>query len=408
MKRRKFILGTGAAAAGGASLLGSGAFTSVSAERSVAVDVAGDANALLRLGPCTNEDGNAHPNGAYVHGHTDGTISIDLSGGNQNDPPAGSGVNNDAVSTFHNVFEICNQGTQPVCVNFSVDVPDIPGPVPSRYEFEAGTDPAVVFYEGSDENATIGVESSDPNEGHPLNVGDCLCVGFNVRAFGEFENPDLFAESDLTINASAGVDCTQEKIDPGPIIEGFQVAQTQAELERCVQPVVGEMSVEDYYDWDNRDEYGNEGKYSARPELQPEPGESELFLYGHNGDLYLILIHGNPEDGTYKNTFEFSGLTGGEWVVKDDDPETYSSEDSYSSTEATWRWGSPRTDGGAYGPLSLEPGQELTITPPEGGISGIESWKFVDGFGDKYELSQDQPVTISVGCGDDEIIVPRE
>jgi hypothetical protein len=79
MKRRKFILGTGAAAASGASLLGSGAFTSVEADRNLAIDVAGDANAFLRLAPCTL-DGEEQPNGAYVHGHSDGTMSIDLSG----------------------------------------------------------------------------------------------------------------------------------------------------------------------------------------------------------------------------------------------------------------------------------------------------------------------------------------
>ena len=145
MNRRKFIMGTGATAAGGASLLGSGAFTSVAAEREISVAVADDTDAFLRLAPCPDS-----PNGGYVD-NSNGQLSIDLSGENSNDDPSGSGVNTNALSRFDSVFEIANQGTQDVCVDFAVEVPQIPdgANVPEGYDFGPG-DPAVVFYRGSD------------------------------------------------------------------------------------------------------------------------------------------------------------------------------------------------------------------------------------------------------------------
>ena len=66
MKRRQFILGTGAAAAGGSALLGSGAFSSVEAERDVTVEVADDADGYLGLEP---SDG---PNSEYATVDSDG------------------------------------------------------------------------------------------------------------------------------------------------------------------------------------------------------------------------------------------------------------------------------------------------------------------------------------------------
>ena len=48
MDRKKLLFGLGAAS-GGATIIGSGAFSSMRAERSVNVEVAGDKSALLAL-----------------------------------------------------------------------------------------------------------------------------------------------------------------------------------------------------------------------------------------------------------------------------------------------------------------------------------------------------------------------
>ena len=209
MNRRKFIMGTGATAAGGASLLGSGAFTSVAAERSVNINVAGDANAFLRLAPCKGSG-----NGDYVTGAQSGAMSIDLSDGNQD---VGDGVNPEALTRIDNIFEICNQGTQDICVDFEITVPEIEGEVPDRYDFEQG-DPAVIFYRGSNRDAFVSTEGPNTDRpgaiSLPLDNGTCECIGMEIRSFG-FSDEDLFADTDLTIVAEADADCTGA-VDPDP------------------------------------------------------------------------------------------------------------------------------------------------------------------------------------------------
>jgi len=104
MKRRKFLIGTGALAAGSAAAVGSGAFTSVSATRSVDIDVIGDESAYLSLAPCENS-----PNGEYAE-ITDGTFTLNI-----------SNLNPNAFTRIDNVFEVTNQGTQPVVVYIQED-----------------------------------------------------------------------------------------------------------------------------------------------------------------------------------------------------------------------------------------------------------------------------------------------
>jgi hypothetical protein len=100
MKRRKFIIGTGALAAGSAAAVGSGAFTSVQADRSVSVNVAGDDSALLALEPCESS-----PNGDYASIGEDGQFTLDI-----------PNLNGNAFTRIDDVFKITNQGTQPVVV----------------------------------------------------------------------------------------------------------------------------------------------------------------------------------------------------------------------------------------------------------------------------------------------------
>ena len=211
MNRRKFIMGTGATAAGGASLLGSGAFTSVAAERSVNINLAGDANAFLRLAPCKGSD-----NGDYVTGAQSGAMSIDLS--DENQKVVGDGVNPEALTRIDNIFEICNQGTQDICVDFEITAPEIEGEVPDRYDFEQG-DPAVIFYRGSDRDAFVSTEGPNTDRpgaiSLPLNNGTCECIGMEIRSFG-FSDEDLFADTDLTIVAEADADCAGNFADPDP------------------------------------------------------------------------------------------------------------------------------------------------------------------------------------------------
>jgi hypothetical protein len=106
MKRRRLLamLGT---VAGGSTIIGTGAFTSVSANRSVSIEVADDADAFLSMKPSPG------PNSSYA-AVKDGQLALRLDG--TNGTPTGDGVNDDAVTRIEDIFRIRNQGTQEVFV----------------------------------------------------------------------------------------------------------------------------------------------------------------------------------------------------------------------------------------------------------------------------------------------------
>ncbi|WP_299331778.1 hypothetical protein [Haloplanus sp.] len=86
---------------------GTGAFTSVTADRDVSVAVADDTDAFLRI-----EQVPGSPNSQQHVTQTDGELAIDVSGSGN----GGSGVNIDGVTVFRDLFQVGNQGTQAVDV----------------------------------------------------------------------------------------------------------------------------------------------------------------------------------------------------------------------------------------------------------------------------------------------------
>jgi hypothetical protein len=110
VNRRTFLLGLGTAAGASGVVMGSGAFTSVEANRDVSVRVAADANAFLALRP-------VGPNAAYTE-TTDGTLGIDLTGENPT-AAGGQGVNPDSITVFEDMFEVRNQGTREIEVEIT-------------------------------------------------------------------------------------------------------------------------------------------------------------------------------------------------------------------------------------------------------------------------------------------------
>ena len=99
LTRRNAVLGLTGVAAGGGAIVGTGAFTSVDAARSVTVTTAGDADAALRMEPLST------PNGDEYAEINDGTLEITV-----------PEVNLTAVTHIDDVFGVTNNGTQPVVV----------------------------------------------------------------------------------------------------------------------------------------------------------------------------------------------------------------------------------------------------------------------------------------------------
>lgn len=111
MERRRFVLSVGTLAASGSVALGTGAFSSIEAERDVSVTVAEDASAYLGIQP---GDG---PNGNYVDTNNNDALAINLTGDNDNIGDGlhgGQGLNANAVTGIADIFKIRNQGTQDI------------------------------------------------------------------------------------------------------------------------------------------------------------------------------------------------------------------------------------------------------------------------------------------------------
>jgi hypothetical protein len=110
------LIGLGSLAAGGAAATGTGAFTSVSANRSVNVKVADDADALLRIIP--DERGNPASQTANAQEYVDtsgGTVSLDITGTDS----GATGINDEATTIIDDILTIENQGTQGVYVGYT-------------------------------------------------------------------------------------------------------------------------------------------------------------------------------------------------------------------------------------------------------------------------------------------------
>ena len=102
--------------------MGTGAFTSVSADRSLSIDTAGDANAFLSIEKATDGDGNVYPNAQeYVDEGGNGVLSLDFTDSASTDGSA-SGVNRNAKTIFDNLLDITNNGTQDVVLSVDSDL----------------------------------------------------------------------------------------------------------------------------------------------------------------------------------------------------------------------------------------------------------------------------------------------
>lgn len=119
MNRRKFITRVGAVTAGGSAIVGSGAFTSVQADRQVSVDVADDDRAFLRLEPLVDEGIDGEPTRrSYSNGRT---VAFDIPGDEAGENQQAEGIGTDSIYEFHDLLEIVNQGTQPVSLHSTYD-----------------------------------------------------------------------------------------------------------------------------------------------------------------------------------------------------------------------------------------------------------------------------------------------
>ncbi|WP_324663588.1 hypothetical protein [Haloarcula sediminis] len=154
MNRRKFLIGAGSLAAGSAAAMGTGAFSIVSASRTLNVNVAGDRQAYLGLDPTISQ---------YASINSSGQMELEFDGSNGQN---GAGLNDEATSLFQNVFKITNNGTDSINVVVNGLDTDAGGD-------GNGVDPLAVYWTSSevDENSP-GYGEMNVMNGSPNPLGD--------------------------------------------------------------------------------------------------------------------------------------------------------------------------------------------------------------------------------------------
>jgi hypothetical protein len=198
MERRKFIAGLGSLTAAGAAGIGTGAFTSVQAERSITINTAGDASAYLSLDAQGTENSDA-----YVDDSGD-EIEITLTGTQE----GGSGINESARTTLRDLIQVENQGTQGVIFGHKQSFApqtaylyhDDPAFKPGGNQQQAGE---VFTSLGSPDNSGTNLDSIATKNLPYLDVGDKLDnVGMTVNILSEGDLPSDFSNETITFVAA--------------------------------------------------------------------------------------------------------------------------------------------------------------------------------------------------------------
>jgi len=199
--RRSVLVGVGSLVAGGGVLLGTGAFSSVQAERGVSVETTGDASAFLTL------DATNATNGAYAsETGDDGQLQIDIenlsdSSRDQTVEAGGSGVNKNAVTIIRDIFVVRNQGTQTVEVRFNPikDEGDLNLVSEPPGDLGPNNDKAYIWFNeyGDDSDDVTISEYANPHKA-TLDVGKQVEVNMAIQLKGDytrnFGNIELIAE----------------------------------------------------------------------------------------------------------------------------------------------------------------------------------------------------------------------
>jgi len=160
MKRRKFVVGLGSLAAGGAATMGTGAFGDIDAERNMSGQIVQDPNAYLAL--------NSHTQYSMIAG--DGELEITL-----------DRLNDEAENSFDHVFTLTNTGTDKVYVWIEVTANGDSG---NMYFYPEGNENDKIESTGfTATNSDVGGGSPSNEGAWELPVGDTLHVGlfFDTR-----------------------------------------------------------------------------------------------------------------------------------------------------------------------------------------------------------------------------------
>ena len=206
----------GSLAAGGAATIGTGAFSSVTANRNVDLAIAGDEDAYLRLSP----------NSDYTYMTDDSQLAVDLTADNTT-TGKGEGLNGTADTVIEDAFTIENQGTQAVYVWVATYSYDSPGN--ESFELVAKNKDLTYPNTESKDNQTSQVTSSDSTYSGGyiyLETGESVDVDMIFHISGgagrEWEDKawQFHADADTPDSASSWTDGSLESHSDALVSEG--------------------------------------------------------------------------------------------------------------------------------------------------------------------------------------------
>jgi hypothetical protein len=188
LTRRNALIGLGTVAAGAGVIGGTGAFTSVEAERTVNISTAGDGSAALTL------EGTGSSNANEYVSTSSGTIQLDLDGTSSGST---SGLNKNAKTTIDNLVKITNNGSQHL-TKLNVEITNDSGNTISGI---------FKFTKGSDGGTTLG-NNVDLTQGSGLSSGSSVVFGLIIDLLGNNAGNNGDPVSDLpsggyTLNITA-------------------------------------------------------------------------------------------------------------------------------------------------------------------------------------------------------------
>ena len=195
MKRRSVILGIGALSAGGAAAAGTGAFTSVTADRDVEVSVVEDDDAFLALDPLDNPG-----NGEYAEiDDTTGEFFLDLTG----TEGGGGGLNPEAVTAADDVFEVQNQGTEEIELTLTPDTDGADGEDISGAPLYLDQGDLADAPEESNQEVLLGVlpQGEDPTDPITIPVGQSVTYGLVAVVSSDVDDEDVIDDDEIVFEA---------------------------------------------------------------------------------------------------------------------------------------------------------------------------------------------------------------
>ncbi|WP_158600091.1 DUF1102 domain-containing protein [Halorubrum sp. Atlit-28R] len=181
--------------------------------------MADDSDALLAF-----ETANSGPNSQYTE-TTGGTLSIDISGSNDNIAGGGEGINQNATTIIRDMFDIRNQGTQPVFAyvedspdNFGLfaDFPAHAEPGAPAQPSSGPSEPTTGLGEGETGQDAISIDGGG-NIGASIPARIYLEAGEALREVGTFFFGSNLQDVDGNITLKAvAVSNTEATVDTSP------------------------------------------------------------------------------------------------------------------------------------------------------------------------------------------------